>query len=356
MTIVIAGGGTGGHVFPGVAVAHELVRRVPGTEVAFVGTARGLEARLVPCEGFEVEFIRSAGLKGKALWPLVRGLALLPLSFFDAWRILSRRRPRVVVGVGGYSSGPVVLLAAWRGIATMVLEQNATPGLTNRWLAPWIRAAALTYEQALPYFRGKGFVTGNPVRSAFLAAGEPRASARAGDAPPRLLILGGSQGARAINRACIGSAGQLAGLVGVHQTGPRDLDDVRRAYREAGVALEPVAFLDDVAGEMRAADLVVARAGATTLAELAAVGRAAVLVPFGAAADDHQRANARALADRGAAVVLDEAGRLDDSLGSAVRSLFGDRARLERMHRAMAACARPDAAARVVDRLLELSA
>lgn len=194
MRILFAGGGTGGHLYPGIAVADELLGRNPSTVVSFVGTARGLESRAVPARGWDVDFIRSAGLKGKSLSALLRGLALLPLSALDAWRVISRRRPDVVVGVGGYSSGPVLLLAALRGVPTVLMEQNTAPGFTNRRLASWVRAAALSYDETLQYFPETGVVTGNPVRREFLAGLE------AGDDVPRtsgevrVLIVGGSQG------------------------------------------------------------------------------------------------------------------------------------------------------------------
>jgi UDP-N-acetylglucosamine--N-acetylmuramyl-(pentapeptide) pyrophosphoryl-undecaprenol N-acetylglucosamine transferase len=222
LTIVIAGGGTGGHLYPGVAVARALMARVPDARVSFAGTAKGLEARVVPQEGFELDVIRSAGLKGKSLSALLRGVATLPAGLLDAWALLSRRRPHVVLGVGGYSSGPVVLLAALRGMATMVLEQNAVPGFTNRRLAPFVRAAAVTYEGTLSYFRGRGFVAGNPVRPEFVQAADAAAPV---PHPPRVLTLGGSQGSHAINVAMVAAAPELARrcphLEIVHQTGAR---------------------------------------------------------------------------------------------------------------------------------------
>jgi UDP-N-acetylglucosamine--N-acetylmuramyl-(pentapeptide) pyrophosphoryl-undecaprenol N-acetylglucosamine transferase len=358
LAVVVAGGGTGGHLYPGLAVAREIVRRVPMARVTFAGTARGLEARVVPREGFELDLVRSAGLKGKSLTARVRGAALLPVAFLDAWRIVSRRRPDVVVGVGGYSSGPVVLLAALRRVPTLVLEQNAVPGLTNRLLGPWVRAAAVTYEQTRSFFRGRAFVAGNPVRAEFFdAADEP---AVAGARAPRVLILGGSQGAQAVNLAMVAAAPELvranAALELVHQTGERDLATVRAAYDAAGIRARAEVFLDPVAREVKTATLVVSRAGATTLAELAAVGRPAVLIPFAAATDDHQRRNAQVLADAGAAVVIEEHELTGSRLADTVSRLLADRPRLDAMGRAMRQFARPDAAARIADRVLELAA
>ncbi|TAK12457.1 MAG: undecaprenyldiphospho-muramoylpentapeptide beta-N-acetylglucosaminyltransferase [Acidobacteria bacterium] len=356
--VVIAGGGTGGHLYPGVAVARELLRRRPDAQVTFAGTARGLEATLVPKEGFELDVIRSAGLKGRSIVKALRGLAMVPVSLADAWALVSRRRPTVVVGVGGYSSGPVVLIAWLRGIPTMLLEQNAVPGLTNRLLARVVRAAALTYDDVNNYFGRKAFVTGNPVRPEFFTPVITSQSSIPNGL--RVLILGGSQGAHAINVAMVAASAELvrrhAGLQVVHQTGQRDLAVVREGYERAGVGARAESFLDGVAGEMKLADLVICRAGATTLAELAAVGRPAVLVPLPGATDDHQRKNAEALATAGAAVLLEQETLTPDSLASTVSALLNARDRLARMADAMKQFARPDAAARIVDRLMELAA
>ncbi|HEX7085670.1 MAG TPA: undecaprenyldiphospho-muramoylpentapeptide beta-N-acetylglucosaminyltransferase [Vicinamibacterales bacterium] len=356
LRVVIAGGGTGGHLYPGIAVARELQARRPGAIVTFAGTARGLEARVVPREGFELDVIRSAGLKGTALAARLRGFALLPLSALDAWRLLSRRAPDLVIGVGGYSSGPVVALAAVRGIPTLLLEQNALPGVTNRLLAPLVRAAAVTYESTLPFFRGKGFVAGNPVRPGFFDRPEP-AGAAAEDRV-RVLIFGGSQGARAINAACVEAAPALAAsappLAITHQTGERDLAFVREGYARAGLDARVEAFLYEMEREMHEADLVVCRAGATTLAELAAAGKPSILIPLPTAADDHQRRNAEVVAAAGAAEVIDQRELTGDALASRIGALAADRARREAMGRAARALARPDAAAAIAGRALAL--
>ena len=361
MTVVIAGGGTGGHLYPGLAVARALVARVPEAQVSFAGTARGLEARVVPLEGFPLDLIRSAGLKGKSAVVRLRGAALIPVGLVDAWRLLSRRRPHVVVGVGGYSSGPVVLLASLRGMATMVLEQNAVPGLTNRWLAPFVKAAAVTYDGTLAHFRGKGFVAGNPVRPEFMQAADRGPEA---PHPPRVLVIGGSQGSHALNVAMTAAAPALVqrcpGVEIVHQTGSRDHEWAREQYRAAGIPARAAAFFDAVAQQMRAADVVVSRAGATTLAELAALGRPAILVPFPNATDNHQHRNAQVLVDLGAAMLIDErtlAGAGGPSrLADAIAGLLTDAARRRAMGSAMRSVARPEAAATIVSRILELAA
>jgi UDP-N-acetylglucosamine--N-acetylmuramyl-(pentapeptide) pyrophosphoryl-undecaprenol N-acetylglucosamine transferase len=359
LRVVIAGGGTGGHLYPGIAVARELLARRPGTEVSFAGTARGLEAKVLPREGFALDLIRSGGLKGKSIADCVRGAWLLPASLRDASQVLRRRRPHLVIGVGGYSSGPVVMLAALQAIPTMVLEQNAVPGLTNRLLARFVQAAAVTFESARGYFGEKGFVSGNPVRPEFFDPAGPATEAGADDksSTASILIFGGSQGAHAINVAMVEAAPELAAdphLRLTHQTGERDVEMVRAAYRSAGVPAEVEPFLYDMGKRLRHADVIVCRAGATTLAELTAAGKAAILIPLPTATDDHQRKNAEALAASGAAEVLLQGEATGPVLARRVRSLAGDRAARTRMEQAARALARPDAAKVIVDRALEL--
>ena len=357
LRVVIAGGGTGGHLYPGIAVARELVSRLPDAVVTFAGTTRGLEARVVPREGFTLDVIRSAGLKGKSPVDRLRATAMLAPGAIDAWRVLSRRSPDVVVGVGGYSSGPVVLLAALRRVPTVVIEPNAMPGLTNRMLAPFVGAAAVAFESTLPLFRGRGFVSGTPVRGEFLA--NNRLDDVGADTPVRILIVGGSQGAHAINVAAVEAAPELAGapvsIALTHQTGERDLEMVREGYRRAGLAARVEPFLFEMAHEMRHADLIVCRAGAMTLAEIAAVGRPSLLVPLPSAADDHQRKNAAALAVAGAADVLDQRDLTAGSFAARVVALARDPVRRARMAAAARALARPDAARAIVDRVLALA-
>ena len=357
LRVVIAGGGTGGHLYPGIAVARELLRRRPDARVTFAGTARGIESRVVPREGFELDVLRSSGLKGSSVSGLLKGLSILPASALDAWRILSRRRPQLVIGVGGYSSGPVVFAAAMRRIPTMLLEQNAVPGLTNRLLARVVTAAAVTFEPTVSFFGRRGFVAGNPVRPEFLShdGGVPR---REG-APPRVLIFGGSQGAHAINMAMVEAAPRLAaaGLLDVtHQTGERDLDVVRRGYADAGIPARVEPFLFAMDREMKSADVIVCRAGATTIAEVTAAARAAILVPLPTAADDHQRRNAEVLAQAGAAEMVEQKDLTGEVLARHIAGLAADETRRRQMAEAAAAFARPDAARVIVDRALALVA
>ena len=361
MRVLIAGGGTGGHLYPGIALARELKRRDGGTTVTFVGTATGVEAQVVPREGFPLQLIRVAGLKGKRGLERVKGFALLPLAAIDAWQVVSRYRPDVVVGVGGFASGPVIMLAALRGFPTMLLEQNALPGITNRLLARVVRAAALTFDEAMRFFPGTGFVAGNPVRPEFFRQGSKEDDDRAISPPgaARVLIFGGSQGAHAINVAMVAAAPWLAAadtrLALTHQTGERDVDVVRHAYRDAGIEARVETFLFEMDREMTAADIVVARAGATTLSELAAARRPAILVPLPTATDDHQRKNAEVIARAGGAEVIDERQLTGELLAQRIVALAADPARRERMAAAMQKLARPDAAARIADRVLQLA-
>jgi UDP-N-acetylglucosamine--N-acetylmuramyl-(pentapeptide) pyrophosphoryl-undecaprenol N-acetylglucosamine transferase len=353
--IVIAGGGTGGHLYPGIAVAREILRRQPDAIVTFAGTARGIEARVIPREGFELDVLRSAGLKGTSPAALARGLGLLPLSAVDAWRIISRRRPDLVIGVGGYSSGPVVALAAARRIPTLLLEQNAVPGFTNRTLANVVSAAAVTFDSTVGYFGRRGFVAGNPVRPEFFEHDDTHAA----PGPPRVLIFGGSQGSHAINVACMEAAPRLAAdsrrLAITHQTGDSDLERVRDAYRRAGLDARVEPFLFAMDREIKGADLVISRAGATTLAELTAAGRPAVLIPLPTAADDHQRKNAALLQETGAVEVIEQKDLSGDVLAARVIELTGSPDRLAAMSAAAKRLARPGAARLIVDRALELA-
>jgi UDP-N-acetylglucosamine--N-acetylmuramyl-(pentapeptide) pyrophosphoryl-undecaprenol N-acetylglucosamine transferase len=357
--IVIAGGGTGGHLYPGIAVAREVLRRDPAAIVTFAGTARGIESRVIPKEGFELDVLRSAGLKGTSPAARLRGLALLPLSGIDAWSIVSRRAPQLVIGVGGYSSGPVVATAIARRIPTMLLEQNAIPGFTNRTLARYVSAAAVTFASTVGYFGRRGFVAGNPVRPEFFSSvpSVPRGSHAAGG-PPRVLIFGGSQGSHAINVAMVEAAPRVAarhgGVAITHQTGERDLEFVRDGYKRAGIAARVEPFLFAMDREVTSADLVICRAGATTIAELAAAGRPSILVPLPTAADDHQRKNAEVLRDAGAAELIEQKELTGERLANRIASLIDSPVTLQSMGAAARSLARPDAARVIVDRALEL--
>jgi UDP-N-acetylglucosamine--N-acetylmuramyl-(pentapeptide) pyrophosphoryl-undecaprenol N-acetylglucosamine transferase len=359
MRVVIAGGGTGGHLFPGLAVARALKARVPDAQISFAGTAAGIEARVIPASEFPLDLIRSAGLKGKSPAARMRGAALVPLAAVDSWRLISRRSPDVVIGVGGFSSGPVVAIAAMRGIPTMVLEQNAVPGMTNRLLAWFVSRAAVTYEASLKYFGEKGFVSGNPVRREFLEGNDdPSHDAAINASRIRVLVFGGSQGAHAINVAMVEAAPRLAAAAQtldlVCQTGTRDFDMVRTAFERHGVQGRVERFIDAMDREMKAAGLIVSRAGATTLAEVTAAGRPAILIPLPTATDDHQRHNARALEAAGAAELMDQRDLTGERIADRMIALAGDRERRRRMSAAARQLARPRAAEDIVDEVIRL--
>jgi UDP-N-acetylglucosamine--N-acetylmuramyl-(pentapeptide) pyrophosphoryl-undecaprenol N-acetylglucosamine transferase len=351
MKVLIAAGGTGGHIYPGIAVAQEIMRRDPASTVRFVGTARGLETKLVPQAGFELSLIDSAGLKNVSLVARMKGLAILPKSFISAQQVIRTFQPDVVVGAGGYVSGPVVLMAALMGKPTLVMESNALPGWTNRVLARFVNRAAVSFEQALPYFRGKAVVTGNPVRREFFGIPAKRRE------PEKLslLIFGGSQGARAINEAMVAA---LPGLKSLrvelrikHQTGPADFEKVKAAYAAASWKehAEVCSYIDNMMNDFAAADLVICRAGATTTAELIAAGKASIMIPFPQAADDHQRKNAEALQAAGAARMIVQQELSGERLVKEIEALASEPQRLESMEKASRGLARGDAAVAAVD-------
>jgi UDP-N-acetylglucosamine--N-acetylmuramyl-(pentapeptide) pyrophosphoryl-undecaprenol N-acetylglucosamine transferase len=349
-TILIAAGGTGGHLFPGIAVADELVRRDAATKVVFAGTARGLETRLVPKAGYALELLPILPLNAVSLARRVRGLAALPWGMLRAAALVRRRRPSAVLGIGGYAGGPVTLLAALLGVKAVLLEPNAKPGFTNRVLRPFVQKAACAYEEARAYFGAKGVLTGNPVRGGFAAL--PRKEHRP---PLTLLAFGGSQGSRVLNDALVAALPHLPPaptLRIVHQTGPAQHAAVAAAYASRGREAEVVPFVDDMERRFAEADLVLSRSGATTCAELTAAGRAAVLVPFARAADDHQRTNARALAAAGAALMIEEEALSPRPLAHAIAGLVSDPARIAAMEDAARRLGRPDAAARVAELLV----
>ena len=348
LKVVIAGGGTGGHIFPGIAIAQEFKRRNPASDITFVGTARGMETRIVPREGFRLELIEVAALKRVSAAKRIKSLLMLPKSFFAVRSLIRRIRPDLVVGVGGYASGPVVLIAALMGVPTMVAEQNALPGFTNRVLSRFVKAAAVSFAEAGEFFGRKAEITGNPVRSDFFAI----PGKKTGDSL-HLLITGGSQGARAINESMVAALPLLAELKDrisiTHQTGEADFEKMSSAYRDSGVKAEVKPFIEKMVDEFSRADLVICRAGATTVAELAAAGKPAIMIPFPFAADDHQRKNAEAIEHAGAGRMILQAELTPERLADEILSLARNPQVLVSMAEAGRLLAHPDAAARVVD-------
>jgi UDP-N-acetylglucosamine--N-acetylmuramyl-(pentapeptide) pyrophosphoryl-undecaprenol N-acetylglucosamine transferase len=348
-TVLIAAGGTGGHLYPGFAVADELRRRDAETRVVFVGTPRGLESRIVPATGYPLELLPILPLNGVGLARAALGLLALPRGLLRASALVLRLRPSAVLGVGGYAGGPVTLVGALLGVRTVILEPNARPGFTNRILRPFVGAAACAWEEARAFYGAKGVLTGNPVRGGFAAL-----PTKAVTGVPSLLVFGGSQGSRVLNDTMVAA---LPGLPGaerlriVHQTGPAMHEAVAAAYAQASRAAEVTPYLVDMERRFAEADLVVSRSGATTCAELQAAGKAAVLVPFARAAEDHQRQNAKAMEAKGAALVLEEKDLSGESLARAISGLLDDRGRLAAMGVAARRMSRSDAAAKVADLL-----
>ncbi|MEO8360837.1 MAG: undecaprenyldiphospho-muramoylpentapeptide beta-N-acetylglucosaminyltransferase [Vicinamibacteria bacterium] len=343
--ILIAAGGTGGHIFPGLAVAEELEVLAPKARVEFVGSTAppGLERKIVPKAGLRLHLLPVFPINTPSLLTKIRGVVGLPLGLLRAMALLLKTKPQVVLGIGGYASGPLVLMASVLGIPTVLLEPNAVPGFTNRTLRHFVRHAACAFEGTVSHFGKKGVLTGNPVRSSFHAL-----PARAQSAPFQLLCFGGSQGSRILSDALIKALPDLPGeetLAIVHQTGPAQCEKVQKSYRDALRGGRIVPFIDDMSKAFGDADLILCRAGATTIAELKVAGKASILVPLASAADDHQTANAKALVTEGASVMISEANL--QTLGEVISNLVKDPARLRAMEDRARSLGQPDAAARV---------
>ena len=359
-SLLIAGGGTGGHVFPALAVANEWLRRgggevgEEGRRVVFVGTERGMEGRLVPQAGFPLEKIRVAGLKGIGGARFLRNAAMLPASFWDSERILRRHRFEVALGVGGYASGPMMLLAALHRIPTVIFEPNVEPGFTNRVLARMVRRVAVAHQETTAKLGRRAVVTGCPVRAEFFAV-----PAKEHGAPFTLLITGGSRGAAPINKAVMDSLELLATkknqLFIVHQTGERDYNAVRKAYAQHGFQAEVVPFIENMAERFAQADLIVCRSGAITVAEVTASGRAAIFIPFGASTDAHQTRNAATMQEAGAARLLPQGELTPERLTNEIFSVLDQPQKIREMEERARGLARPRAVAAIADLLEEVA-
>lgn len=343
MRVILAGGGTGGHVIPAIAIANELLRRYEA-EMLFVGTSRGIENRLVPAAGYQLKLIEIGALNRVSLLTRLKTGISLPLAVLEARKLLREFRPDIVIGVGGYASGPVMLAATRGAYPTLVFEPNVVPGFTNRVVARRVDVAAVHFQETCRFFRNCE-VTGVPVRAEFFNI-QPKTQG-----PPTLLLFGGSQGARALNRALTAAAKELVarvpGLHIVHQTGQADFDQCRSEYDHAGVPAEVSPFIDRMADAFASADLLMCRSGASTVAEVAAAGKPAIFVPLPTAADDHQARNAEAFARRDAGVLLLQEELTATRLVETVTSLLKDRDRLLQMGAAARELAHPDAASRI---------
>jgi UDP-N-acetylglucosamine--N-acetylmuramyl-(pentapeptide) pyrophosphoryl-undecaprenol N-acetylglucosamine transferase len=355
--LLIAGGGTGGHLFPGVAIAEALRAREPNAEVLFVGTARGIEARVLEPAGWQLALIEASGLKTVGVLGALKGLFKIPRAVWQSRAIIKAFRPDVVLGVGGYASGPTMLMAWLMRRPTAVLEPNSIPGLANKLAGRFARAVFLSFDETRRFFAPRKVrMTGNPIRAGIRGKllAQPGAGAgatRAAAGPFRLFVFGGSQGAMAINELVVDAIAQLRGapIAIVHQTGERDLDRTRARYAAAGIEADCRAFITDMAAEYGRAELVIGRAGAGTLAELAVVGCPALLIPLPSSADNHQEINAREVAAHGAAKMLRQPDLDASKLAEELRILMEEPASLERMRSDMKALGRPDAADLIVD-------
>lgn len=348
MKLLIAGGGTGGHIFPAIAVAREWLARDRGREVLFVGTQRGLESRLVPEAGFKLDTIRSAGLKGMGGLRLAQNLMLLAPALLDSNAILRRERYAAAFGVGGYAAGPVMLVASLRKLPTVIFEPNAEPGFTNRVLARRVTKIATGYESVAERFGPRAVFTGCPVRAEFFSI-----PSRVPLPPYRLLITGGSQGSHKINQAVLGALDLLTpqkDLLSItHQTGQRDYNEVHPAYSQRGFDAEVAPFFDNMSERFAQADLIVCRSGAITVAEIAAAGRAALFIPFGAATDSHQLRNAQEMVKAGAARLIIEDELSGERLAREITALLENPATLSELAAQARKLARPNAASDIVN-------
>jgi UDP-N-acetylglucosamine--N-acetylmuramyl-(pentapeptide) pyrophosphoryl-undecaprenol N-acetylglucosamine transferase len=364
LKLLIAGGGTGGHVFPALAVAREWLERDAGREVIFVGTERGMEKRLIPEAGLRLETIRAAGLKGLGAIRMARNLVQLGPGFVDSAAILRRHNFNVAFGVGGYAAGPMMLMANIEGLPSVIFEPNAEPGFTNRVLADMATRIAAGYAAVAERWGSRAVATGCPVRAEFFASPPSRPDLRSRNAsvpPCRLLITGGSQGSHAINRAVIEALAPLAAvqatlpLAIAHQTGERDYDLVREAYLQRGFDADVAPFFSNMPQRFSDADIIVCRAGAITVAEMAAAGRAAIFIPFGAATDSHQLRNAQEMLRAGAARLIPEPELTGDRLAREILALVRDPAQIAELGARARLLARPHAARDIADLIDEVA-
>jgi UDP-N-acetylglucosamine--N-acetylmuramyl-(pentapeptide) pyrophosphoryl-undecaprenol N-acetylglucosamine transferase len=344
MRVILAGGGTGGHVIPALAIAQELRLRY-SAEVIFIGTARGIENRMVPAAGYELRLVRVGQLKSVNLSTRLKTLVDLPRAVVDAAGIVRDFRPDVMIGVGGYASGPAMLAAGLLDVPAVAFEPNIMPGFANRVIAPMVKAAAVHFEATCRYFRNC-HVTGVPVRRDFF-----QVAPRGKEERPTLLVFGGSQGAHAINIAVLEALPMLAeavpGIHIVHQTGEKDYVEAQTAYLHALISAEVSPFIDDMPGAFARADLLLCRSGASTVGEITAAGKAAIFVPLPTAADDHQRKNAEALSGVEAARLMPQRELTRERLTHEVAGLLNDRASLEKMSQGAKRFAHPNAAAKI---------
>ena len=359
MRLLIAGGGTGGHLFPGIAVAEEFLARDPDNAVLFVGTEHGIEGRLLPRLGFRHEFITAAGIRRKNRLSQMKGLAMLLYGYSQSRKILRQFRPQLVLGVGGYASGPVLMAARGLQIRRFIHEQNAIPGFTNKFLSRFVEKIFISLEESRTFFPAEKLVlTGNPVRKEILAKmGQTEGEPREKRTTFNILVFGGSAGAHSINMAVSAALPLLRGvrerLSITHQTGEKDLPEVRSAYQAEQLQGKVVPFIEDMAAAYGDADLIVCRAGATTIAEVTACGKPCIFIPYPHAVDDHQRLNAEALLKQGAGFMLLERELSGETLAQLILDLMNDPRQLNVTGDNARGLARVEAARAIVDEMMK---
>lgn len=361
MRIALAGGGTGGHLFPGIAIADELKRVEGSAEVVFIGTEHGIEASIVPREGYAIRYIKAEGIAGKSFVKKGRAVMRTAFSLYQSFKMLRELKPDALIGLGGYASFAPAFAGSLLGIPTLIMEQNAVPGIANKVLSRFADIICVTYHESLSSFpRNKTYITGNPVRQKILNAGRMSAYELFGLERGKftVFVFGGSLGARTINNVVCGAFPAISDMREkiqfLHQTGKADYDAVRETYRKWGIKGTVAAFIHQMPEAYAVADLVISRAGATTLAELTAVGRPAILIPYPHAAGNHQELNARRLSEMGAArIILDH--ELDsETLARNIKELFDNAGMRSEMQRSSSSLGRPDAAQKIVEIVMSL--
>lgn len=361
MKIIIAGGGTGGHIFPGLAIAEEIKRRDLQAEIIFVGTEHGIEASLIPREGYPIKYLSAEGIVGRSVIKKAKAAMKMLFSVYQAYKLLRDIRPDALIGVGGYASFSPVLTASFMSIPTVIMEQNTMPGLANKLLGRVVDAVCLTYHESLAFFPSyKAFVTGNPIRMSILTGNRETAYQMFGLERGKftIFVFGGSGGAKAINNAVCDAFNYMTDLKDkiqfLHQTGSNSYETIRETYRNFGFKGTVASFIHQMPEAYAVADLIISRAGATTLTEMTSVGRPALLIPYPYAAGNHQEANARGLSEMGAARLILQQDLNGETLSGNIRELFADNSLRADMQRANKSLGRPDAAQKVVDILLSL--
>ncbi len=349
MRVIIAGGGTGGHIFPAISIAGEIRRRNPANEILFIGTRSGFEVDRIQREGYNLKFIDSGGIVSMGFIRSLKGILSAIKGVFDSFRIIMDFKPNVVIGVGGYVSGPVVLAAFILLTPSVICEQNAVPGLTNRILGRFVKRVFATFQMSTSYFpNGKTMVVGNPVRPEFLTVNRSYENHRG----LRILVLGGSQGAHKLNVSVPKAIGMLGrnDLFVVHQTGNRDSEEVKKTYEWYGVKAEVLPFIDNIASVYKDADLIIGRSGAGTISEITVLGKPSILIPYPYSANNHQLENAKVLERAGAAVIIEDRLAFAEKIAETIDDLFNEN-KLDEMMVQSKNLAKPNATKDIVDEI-----